>query len=160
LPGNKDQDSFGEAAPETPGRLLALDLGAKRVGVAVSDELRLTARPLEPLPRTNWKKLLRDVSALCAQFDVRGVVLGLPLRLEGGEGDAAADARRAARNFELSLRLPVFLQDERLTSKEAERELRGVGLSEAEVKARVDSAAAVIILRDYLECSADLPAGG
>jgi putative transcription antitermination factor YqgF len=158
LPGNKDQTSFREAAAGGPGRLLALDLGSKRVGVAVSDELRLTARPLEPLPRTNWKKLLRDVSELCRQFDVRTVVLGLPLRLDGGEGDAADAARRAARNFGLSLKLPVVLQDERLTSKEAEAELRGEGLSEAEIKTRVDSASAVIILRDYLEHSGKLPA--
>lgn len=148
------------ASAEGAGRLLALDLGAKRVGVAVSDELRLTVRPLEALPRTNWKKLLRDVSELCQRFDVRRVVLGLPLRLDGAEGEAATDARRAARNLELSLKLPVSLQDERLTSKEAEAELRGRGFSEREVKARVDSAAAVIILRDYLERSGELSGEG
>lgn len=135
---------------ERPGRLLALDIGTKRVGVAVSDELGLTARPLPALPRTNWKKLLRDVAALCGQFDVKGVVVGLPLRLDGGEGDAAAEARRLARNFGLSLSCPVFLQDERLTSKEAETALRGAGRDEAEVKALVDGEAAAIILRDYL----------
>ncbi|MDQ3803528.1 MAG: Holliday junction resolvase RuvX [Acidobacteriota bacterium] len=141
--------------PEGRGRLLALDLGAKRVGVAVSDELRLTVRPLPALPRTSWKRLLRAVSELCEQFDVEKVVVGLPLRLDGGEGEAAAEARRVARNLGLSLRRTVVLQDERLTSKEAEGVLRG--LSEREVKARVDSAAAAIILRDYLERSADLP---
>ena len=138
-----------EARPQ-PGRLLALDLGAKRVGVAVSDELGLTARPLPSLPRTNWKKLLRDVAELCGRFDVKGVVVGLPLRLDGGEGEAAAEARRLARNFGLSLKCPVFLQDERLTSKEAEAALRGEGREAGEVKALVDSASAAIILRDYL----------
>lgn len=134
----------------SPGRLLALDLGAKRVGVALSDELGLTARPLPPLARTNWKKLLREVAELCERFDVKGVVVGLPLRLDGGEGDAAAEARRLARNFELSLKCPVHLQDERLTSKEAEASLRGAGRDEDEVKALVDSEAAAIILHDYL----------
>jgi putative Holliday junction resolvase len=153
LPGNKDQKTAPGVVPEGRGRLLALDVGTKRVGVAVSDELRLTVRPLPALARTNWKRLLREVSELCEQFDVEKVVVGLPLRLDGGEGEAATEARRFARNLGLSLRRAVVLQDERLTSKEAEGALRGEGLSEREVKARVDSAAAAIILRDYLECS-------
>ena len=137
--------------PRRPaGRLLALDIGTKRVGVAVSDELGLTVRPLAALSRTNWKKLLRDVSELCGQLDVKGVVVGLPLRLDGSEGEAAAEAQRLARNFGLSLECPVVLQDERLTSREAESVLRAEGRDEGEVKKLVDSQAAVIILRDYL----------
>ena len=159
MPGNKEQDASDAAPRRTLGRLLALDLGARRVGVAVSDELGLTARPLPALPRTNWKKLLRDVSALCGEFDVKGVVVGLPLRLEGGEGEAAADARRLARNCELSLRRPVHLQDERLTSKEAESELRRAGHDEEAVKGLVDSQSAVIILRDYLSRTQDFTDG-
>lgn len=138
------------AAREPSGRLLALDLGARRVGVAVSDELRLTVRPLPPLRRGNWKRLLREIIELRARFDARGVVVGLPLRLDGTEGDAAAGVRRLARNLQLSLGVPVFLQDERLTSQDAETNLRGAGLTPQEVKERVDSAAAAIILRDYL----------
>lgn len=145
-----------EEVPASAGRLLALDIGAKRVGVALSDELGLTVRPLPALPRTNWKKLLREVSELCGQFDVKGVVVGLPLRLDGREGDAAAEARRLARNFGLSLPCPVYLQDERLTSKEAEAALRGAGHDEKGVKAHVDSEAAAIILRDYLSRSQGL----
>lgn len=156
MPGNKVQNTERSEAPGGPGRLLALDVGTKRVGVALTDELRLTVRPLPALPRTNWKKLLRDVSELCGQFDVKRVVVGLPLRLDGGEGDAAAAARRVARNLELSLKIPVALQDERLTSKEAEASLRAEGYAGGEVKARVDSAAAAIILRDYLEHSVSL----
>ena len=156
MPGNKDQDVVPEELRRASGRLLALDIGTKRVGVAVSDELGLTARPLPALPRTNWKRLLRDVSELCREFDVKGVVVGLPLRLDGSEGDAAAEARRLARNFGLSLPCPVFLQDERLTSKEAEAELRRAGHAESEIKGLVDSHAAEIILRDYLALSQDL----
>jgi putative Holliday junction resolvase len=142
--------------PEAPaahaprGRLLALDLGTKRVGVAVSDELRLTVRPLPALRRSNWKKLLREIIELREQFDARGVVLGLPLRLDGTEGDVAAAARQIARNLELSLGVPIFLQDERLTSRAAETELRASGLAPDEVKAQVDSMAAMLILTDYL----------
>ncbi|HYP54151.1 MAG TPA: Holliday junction resolvase RuvX [Pyrinomonadaceae bacterium] len=138
-----------EARPA--GRLLALDLGAKRVGVAVSDEMRLTVRPLPALRRTNWKQLVREAAALCESLDVREVVIGLPLRLDGSEGDAAQDARRAAESFAEELGLVVRLQDERLTSFAAEDALREQGFSRDEIKKRVDSEAAAIILRDHLE---------
>lgn len=145
-----------------PGRVLALDLGTQRVGVAVSDELRLTVRPLPLLRRANWKRLLREVTELCSSFDVRMVVIGLPLRLDGTEGDAATEARRVARNFSLSLDVPVCLQDERLTSRAAEDSLRSSGFGEREIKERVDSEAAAIILRDFIEQaeSENSPAGG
>ncbi len=144
------QESHDPGGPEPSGRVLALDLGAKRVGVAVSDELRMTVRALPTLPGTNWKRLVKALAKLCEEFDVRRVVLGLPLRLEGGEGDAAARVRDAARKMELTLRLPVDFQDERLTSKEAESALRRAGLSERAVLSNADSEAAAIILRDYL----------
>jgi putative Holliday junction resolvase len=142
-----------KASPEETGRVLALDIGAKRVGVAVSDELRLTVRPLAALRGTNWKQLVKALSELCEEFDVRQVVLGLPLRLDGVEGDAATEVRRVARKLELSLHLPIAFQDERLTSKAAEASLRRAGLGEREVFANADSEAAAIILRDYLSRS-------
>ena len=142
-----------KASPEETGRVLALDVGAKRVGVAVSDELRLTVRPLAALRGTNWKQLVKALSELCEEFDVRQVVLGLPLRLDGVEGDAAIEVRRVARKLELSLHLPIDFQDERLTSKAAESALRREGLSEREVFANADSEAAAIILRDFLSRS-------
>ncbi|MBV8857079.1 MAG: Holliday junction resolvase RuvX [Acidobacteria bacterium] len=133
------------------GRVLAIDMGSKRVGLAVSDELRLTVRALAPLPRTPWKRLLSSLAELCEQFDVRSIVLGLPLRLDGDEGDAAQEVRRLGRNLQLSLKLPIFFQDERLTSREAESSLRERGLRASEISDRVDSEAASIILSDFLE---------
>lgn len=135
---------------EVAGRLLALDLGEKRVGVAVSDELWITVRPLPPLRRTNWKELLRAVADLIQRFDAQGIVIGLPLNLNGDEGQAAEDAKQSARNFELSLKIPVYLQDERLTSREAEESLREAGFSDNEIREHVDSHAAAIILRDFI----------
>ena len=132
------------------GRVLAIDIGSKRVGLAVSDEMRLSVRTLPALPRTPWKRLLASLADLCEKFDVRSIVLGLPLRLDGSEGDAALEARRVARNLELSLKLPLFLQDERLTSKTAETSLRADGFNHTEVADRVDSEAAAIILSDFL----------
>lgn len=137
-------------SPKELGRVLALDIGAKRVGVAVSDEMRLTVRTLKALGRTNWKQLVKDLSELCEKFDVREVVLGLPLRMDGVEGDAALEMRNVARKLQLSLHLPVSLQDERFTSKTAEAALRREGFDEKEVFANADSEAAAIILRDYL----------
>lgn len=133
------------------GRILAIDMGSKRVGLAVSDELRLTVRALPALPRTPWKRLLSSLAELCEQFDVRSIVLGLPLRLDGTEGDVAEEVRRVGRNLQLSLKLPLFFQDERLTSKEAESTLRGRGFRAGEISARIDSEAASIILSDFLE---------
>lgn len=139
-----------EAEASGPGRVLALDLGQKRVGVAVSDELRITVRPLPVLRRTSWKQLIQAVSALVRDFDAQSLVIGLPLSLDGTENTAAKEVRRQARNLELSLGLPVFLQDERLTSKQAESELLAAGCTYEEMLDRVDSEAAVLILKDYL----------
>jgi putative Holliday junction resolvase len=151
LPDSEFPDINDVARPvEVKGRLLALDLGTKRVGVAVSDELRLTAQPLPPVARTNWKKLLRQISDLRHSFDAQGVVIGLPLKLDGTEGDAAREARRVARNLSLSLTVPVHLQDERLTSHAAAETLREAGVGGDELTARLDSEAAALILRDFI----------
>ncbi len=141
-----------EATPPAglKGRLLALDLGTRRVGVAVCDELRVTIQPLPALARTNWKKLLRQISDLRHSFDAQGVVIGLPLNLDGTEGEAAREARRIARNLALSLAVPVHLQDERLTSRAAEESLREAGVRGRELTARLDSEAAALILRDFI----------
>lgn len=132
------------------GRVLAIDMGSKRVGLALSDELRLSVRTLPALPRTPWKRLLASLAGLCEEFDVRMMVVGLPLRLDGAEGDAAQELRRLAHNLELTLKIPVSLQDERLTSKAAEGSLREQGLHGRQIKDNVDSEAAAIILRDYI----------
>src|SRR5467141_92405 len=104
--------------------IVALDLGQKRVGIAVSDALSISITRLAALPRTNWKQMLRDVDDLVRRFDAQMVVIGLPLRLNGSTGDSALDARRLAEKFAQSLAVPVYLQDERLSSVEAEQNLR------------------------------------
>src|SRR5919106_2667528 len=101
------------------GPVLALDLGEKLVGAAVSDERLVTTKRLPPLKRSNWKKLLQDVRHLVESFDARMIVVGLPLRLDGTDGDAAKNARRMATNLAKSIDRPVYLQDERLTSFDA-----------------------------------------
>ncbi|HEX8890746.1 MAG TPA: Holliday junction resolvase RuvX [Pyrinomonadaceae bacterium] len=141
----------GSISIEAAGRLLALDLGEKRTGVAITDEMRLTVRPLPVLHQTSWKELLRSVAEIVRRFDAKALVIGLPLNFDGTEGAAAEKARKRAHDFELSLKLPVYLQDERLTSRAAEEHLRSAGHTEREIRELVDSRSAAIILNDFLE---------
>ena len=130
--------------------IVAIDLGEKRVGIAVSDALSISITRLDALPRTNWKQLLRDVDNLIRRFDAQTVVIGLPLRLNGSCGDSALEARRVAQKFARSLRVPVYMQDERLSSAEAEQNLRAEGHKRDQLPTLVDSEAAAVILRDFL----------
>lgn len=131
------------------GPILALDLGEKRVGAAVSDSLLISITRLPPLTRSNWKQLLRDVTELVRRLDVRTLVIGLPLSLDGIKGSAASEVQRTAAKFARSLEIPIYLQDERLTSVEAEQQLRAAGHSSLEIRDLVDCQAAAIILADF-----------
>lgn len=133
------------------GRLLALDLGTKRIGVAVSDELQFTVRALCVIERASWKKVLKQIISFLEEYDAVALVLGLPLNTDGSESDMSIEARRLAGNFSLSLSIPVLLQDERLSSYDAKGFLWNSGLSEREARKQVDSHAAAIILSDFIE---------
>jgi putative Holliday junction resolvase len=133
------------------GRIIALDPGTKRLGVAVCDELRMTTRPLDVIQRTSWKKLLSNIKQIVSDFDATALVIGLPLESDGSESAMSYEARRMAHNFSLSLDVPVFLQDERVTSYEAKGRLWARGLTPAQSRRLVDSEAAAIILSDFLD---------
>ena len=133
------------------GPVLALDLGEKIVGAAVSDERLVTTKRLQPLKRSIWKKLLQDVRLLLERFDAQTIVVGLPLKLDGTAGDAAEDVRRVAANLAKSVEQPVYLQDERLTSFEATANLKAEGVKPDDIPALVDGEAAAMILRDFLQ---------
>ena len=135
------------------GPILALDLGQKLVGAAMSDERLVTIKRLQPLERSNWKKLLQDVRDLIERFDAQTIVVGLPLRLDGTEGDAAKEVHRIALNLARSIGLPVYLQDERLTSFEAMENLKAEGFKPEEIPALIDGEAAAMILRDFLDAN-------
>jgi putative Holliday junction resolvase len=130
--------------------IIALDLGSKLVGVAVSDGRHITIKPLPPLKRSNWKQLLRDVESLIKDFDAEALVLGLPLRLDGTVGSAAREIERLANNFSKSLRVPIYLQDERLSSFDARQKLIAEGHNEEDIRTLIDGEAAALILRDFL----------
>jgi putative Holliday junction resolvase len=130
---------------------LCLDPGTRKVGVAVSDEIQFTVRPLETIRRKGWKKFLEKISELIADFDAKALVIGLPLSFEGGESDMSEEARRLARNFSLSLKIPVFLHDERLSTYTARGHLWKLGKDKEEMAARLDAEAAAVILSDFIE---------
>jgi putative Holliday junction resolvase len=143
---NKTRDQFSIIGP-----VLALDLGQKLVGAAISDDRLVTAKRLPPLKRSNWKKLLQDLRHLVEGFDAQTIVVGLPLRLDGSEGDAAKEARRVATNLARSIELPVYLQDERLTSVAARANLKSEGQKIKSIPSLIDGEAAAEILRDFLD---------
>lgn len=132
------------------GRVLAIDPGTKRVGIAVCDPFRITVRPVETIHRTNWKAFLSRIKDLVRDFDAVAVVVGLPLEFDGGESTMSKEARSIARKLTLSLSIPVFLQDERVSSYEAKRRLWERGANLAETRKKVDSEAASVILEDFL----------
>ena len=146
----KTDDDFNLKGP-----ILALDPGEKLVGAAVSDENLITIKRLPPFKRSNWKKLLHDVLSSIDRFDVKTIVIGLPLSLDGTRGEAAEKVDRLAKNLARSVSLPVYLQDERLTSFEAMENLKAEGKRREEIPALIDGEAAALILRDFLRTDQD-----
>ena len=133
------------------GRILSMDPGTKRCGIAICDEMRVTTRPLPAIQRTSWKNLLKSVKQIVSDYDAKALVIGLPLESDGSESEMSQEARRLARSFSLSLEIPVLLQDERSTSYEAKARLWERGHSMKATRSLVDSEAAAIILSDLLD---------
>ncbi|MEP6703662.1 MAG: Holliday junction resolvase RuvX [Acidobacteriota bacterium] len=132
------------------GRVLSIDPGTKRVGIAVCDEHRVVSRPLPVIQRTSWKKLLLQIKNTLAEFDAVALVVGLPYNFDGTESEMTAESRDMARKFSLSLEVPVYLQDERATTYEARGRLWNSGFQGKAMRQAVDSEAAAIILTDFL----------
>lgn len=133
------------------GRVLAIDLGAKRIGLAVSDPLRFTAQGLPTVERRNKRQDLNYLKSLARRQGVSLVVVGNPINMDGSAGPQSAAARNFAAALERHLELAVRLWDERLTSVEANRVLRESGLGPAQRSKAVDQVAAVLLLQNFLE---------
>jgi putative Holliday junction resolvase len=131
-------------------RILALDYGTKRIGVALSDELGWTAQPLETFERRTLDRDIAHVAALVNTHEVGEVVLGFPLQLDGREGPAVTAMRDFASRLEQGLPVPLVLWDERLTTKAAEDLLIAADVSRKKRKGTVDRVAAAILLQSYL----------
>lgn len=137
---------------DLPGRVLGIDLGTKRIGLALSDPLGITAQPLETLNRVGPRKDLRALEDCVRRNGVTRVVVGLPLLLSGEEGSQAAAAREEAERLRQRLgNVPVVLWDERLTTVQAERAMLEGNVRRRKRKTRVDALAAVLILQGYLD---------
>jgi putative holliday junction resolvase len=134
-----------------PPRILALDFGSKTVGLAVTDELGLTAQGLPTLRRTNKRNDLDHLRRIIKQYGVGELVMGLPLRLSGDAGIQAGKVEVFAAELRKKFKLPVHLFDERLTSVEANRVLRQSEMSIRRRAEVVDQLAAVLILQAFLE---------
>lgn len=138
-------------------RVMALDYGDKTVGVAVSDELMLTAQPLETIERSRPAKLRRTlarIEALMREYDVTKVVIGLPKKLNNEEGERCRQTREFGEMVERRSGIPVVYQDERLTTVAADAVLVESGIRKERRKQYIDKMAASIILQGYLEKNA------
>jgi putative holliday junction resolvase len=143
-------------------RILALDYGRARIGMAIADAQTALAQPLGTLDRINRNEDMRRLRELVREHGVRQIVVGLPLRLDGTRGDMAEEAARFGQRVHKQMGLPVEMVDERLTSWEAERlleEQQGRTIHAASSKQRkkenpklgVDAMAAALILKEYLD---------
>ena len=132
-------------------RVLGLDVGSRRIGVAVSDPLGITAQGLETLHRKNKRHDLAHLDRVIREYDVKEIVVGLPLRMSGAEGTQAEKIQAFAEYLRMYFKLPVHLWDERLTSAEANRLLRETELSIEKRGKAVDRMAAILILQSWME---------
>ncbi|MBP3913312.1 MAG: Holliday junction resolvase RuvX [Lachnospiraceae bacterium] len=134
-------------------RVMALDYGDATVGVAVSDPLFLTAQGIEIIRRekeTHLRPTLRRIGELIDEYHVEAIVLGLPLNMDGSKGPRALKTEKFRDTLEKRFRLPVYMTDERLSSFEAEEEMREAGIKPSEFKKHVDRIAAQIILEEWM----------
>jgi len=132
-------------------RVLGLDVGSKRIGIAISDPLGITAQGLETLQRQNKRLDFEKLTRLVVEYEVSEIVVGFPLRMSGAEGMQAEKMHLFANELRERLQLPVHLWDERLSSAEANRLLRETEMSIKRRGQVVDRMAAVLILQSWME---------
>jgi len=132
-------------------RILALDYGQRRIGVAISDPLGLTAQPLETWHYLNWDEVVRNILNLIFSKGVQRVIVGLPLTMKGETGKMARETERFVKKLHQNLSVPIELWDERLTSVQAKRTLLHSSRAVRRKRSNVDTLAAVLLLQNYLD---------
>lgn len=132
-------------------RILGIDFGEKRIGLALSDPLGFTAQSLDTLMRQNKNQVLHDLSVLCKERGVGEVVIGLPVNMNGSVGPKAKEVLDFIPKMEAALGVPVKTWDERLSSRQAGRLMIEEGLSRRKQRSKSDSLAAILILQSYME---------
>lgn len=137
----------------TKGRVLALDLGEKRIGVAVSDGTRTIAQALTMFKRGSRREDFAQIGRLLAEQEANLLLIGLPIMLDGTEGEKAAWVRDYAAELGEHIAVPIVFFDEAFTTKEAESSLRARGKKGRQIRQRVDAVAAAFILQGYLDAA-------
>ena len=133
------------------GRILAIDYGARRVGIAVSDPLRLTAQSLPTIQAKGVQKVLSELEAIIADKKIAEIVVGMPLNLKGEKSSAAQKVEKFVQHLTDRFSLPVHSWDERWTSIAAQRTIREFGKSPSRHKEKVDQISAMLILQSFLD---------
>ena len=136
-----------------PGPLIALDVGTKTIGLAVCDPMRILARPLTTLARKGVRKDVAKLLPVLEQQGIVGLVVGLPLGLDGAETRSSHLARQVGDALAEASGLPLAYHDERFSSVEAERRLLAIDASRKKLKKTIDQAAAAVILQDFMDSS-------
>ncbi|RKW46443.1 MAG: Holliday junction resolvase RuvX [Lachnospiraceae bacterium] len=135
-------------------RIMGLDYGSKTIGVAISDALGLTAQPLETIERSGENKLRRSlarIAEIVREKDIKKIVVGLPINMDGRSGERAALTLEFVEKLKLRVDIPIVMQDERLTTVEADEILDESGVKKQDRKQFIDQIAAGIILKEYME---------
>lgn len=132
-------------------RIMGLDIGSKTIGVAISDELGMTAQGLKTVQRRSMKTDLGEIRAIVDQFEIGRIVVGLPKNMNGSLGPQAESVLQWVKSVEEKMKLPVVTWDERLSTVEASRTLLQADLSRKKRKGVIDKVAAVLILQGYLD---------
>lgn len=132
-------------------RILGLDHGQRRIGIAISDELGITSQPLLTLAHTNQRNDVRSIGRLLRRYGCAGIVIGWPIHLSGDRGSRAQAAEKFADALRAEFGLPVHLWDERLSTAEAHRHLDAAGRGARDRKQIIDQVAAVLILQSWLD---------
>ncbi|MEA3486216.1 MAG: Holliday junction resolvase RuvX [Thermodesulfobacteriota bacterium] len=132
-------------------RVLGLDYGEKRIGVAICDELGMTARGIATISRKYWKRDIEQIAGLVREYDVEKIVIGYPVRLDGTEGIQCEKVNRFIDVLEGGVSVPVVKWNEALSTKEAESLLIEADMNRRKRREVVDKLAAAIILQDYLD---------
>ncbi len=137
------------------GKVMALDLGEKRIGVAISDALRIVATPYGMVERTSRKADFARYLEIIEKEAITLLVMGLPVPLNGVEGDRAKWVRHYSAELETHLSIPLVFWDEALTTVQAEQSLRQRGKRGKQIRQEVDAVAASFILQSYLDATSD-----
>lgn len=132
-------------------RILAVDLGEKRVGLAVSDELAITASPLAVLDYRDLSDLLTQLEVVVKRKAVKTIILGHPINMDGSKGEKAREAENFAEQLRQSLAIPVILWDERLTTAQAQKAMLAGDINRTQRKRLADKVAAALLLQSYLD---------